>query len=47
MQVIFLLYDSLETDYPDLDRRGRPPTAALPGNPSNWDKTNQGKSMFV
>ena len=47
MQLIFLLHDFLETDYKDLARRGKPPTPALPGNPSNWDKTNKGKSTFV
>ena len=47
MQLIFLLHDFLESDYKDLDRRGKPSTPALPGNPSNWDKTNQGNSMFV
>ena len=47
MQVIFLLHDSLETDYKDLDRRGKPPTPTLPDNPSNWDQTNKGKFMFV
>ena len=47
MQLIFLLHDFLETDYKDSDRRGKPPTPDLPGNPSNWDKTNKGKFMFV
>ena len=47
MQVIFLCHDSLETDYKDLGRRGKPPTPALPDNPLNWDQTNKGKFIFV
>ena len=53
MHVIFLLHDSLETDYKDLDRREKPPTPAVADNPSNWDflgkigETNKGEFMFV
>ena len=47
MQLIFLLHDFLETDYKDLDRRGKHPTPALPDNPSYLDETNKGKFMFI